>query len=137
MFHAGRSCTNSKKPGGSVTLNSSNPFDNPLIDPRFLEHPFDAYIMVKALKSAKKFLSGIAWSDYVIAPYGDFANATTDAELEAYARARTRGSVSISLFILWVTAPTRLSHLASGMLWVRLPCRHMMPRMASSIRICG
>ncbi|KAJ6617556.1 hypothetical protein B0H10DRAFT_2032949 [Mycena sp. CBHHK59/15] len=44
---------------GSVTINSSNPFDPPLIDPGFAKAP--------------------VWQDYIIAPTQDLENITTDA----------------------------------------------------------
>lgn len=43
--------------------------------------------MVEALKSAFRFLAAPSWNNYVVAPFGGLANATTDAELEAYVRA--------------------------------------------------
>ncbi|THH13764.1 hypothetical protein EW146_g6493 [Bondarzewia mesenterica] len=55
---------------GSVTLNSSDPFDSPVIDPGLLNHPWDITS---------------AWDGYVLAQYGEGAYANTDAELEQYA----------------------------------------------------
>jgi hypothetical protein len=75
--------------GGTVTLRSNDPFKAPLIDPQFLNHPFDIHTMIQAVKAAKKFVTAKAWKDYVIAPYGDFAQANTDAEIESYARAHS------------------------------------------------
>lgn len=72
--------------GGSVFVRSANPLDTPVIDPAFLDSEFDIFAMRSALKSARRFLAGPAWKGYVIAPAGPFANATTDALLDAYAR---------------------------------------------------
>jgi hypothetical protein len=58
--------------GGSITLASNNPFEAPNIDPGLLN-----------------FLSAKAWADYVLAPFGDLANVTSDAELDKYIRANT------------------------------------------------
>jgi choline dehydrogenase-like flavoprotein len=74
---------------GSVTLASSDPLAAPVINPNWLGDDFDINTMLTALKASKKFMTGKAWKDYVISPYGDFANANTDAELIAYARANT------------------------------------------------
>lgn len=42
-----------------------------------------------ALQSARRFLGGPAWKDYILSPAGSFVNATTDALLDAYAREST------------------------------------------------
>ncbi|KLO07026.1 aryl-alcohol oxidase precursor [Schizopora paradoxa] len=72
---------------GSVTLNTTDPFDFPNIDPGLLSSPTDVAIMVESLKSARRFLSAPAWKTYVIAPFGTGVNLTTDADFEGYARA--------------------------------------------------
>ncbi|KAL7642612.1 UNVERIFIED_CONTAM: hypothetical protein RMT77_007176 [Armadillidium vulgare] len=42
------------KSRGSITLRSTDPFDQPNIDPKFLSHPEDLELMVKAIKFARK-----------------------------------------------------------------------------------
>lgn len=42
--------------------------------------------MREAIKSAQRFASGDAWKDYIIGPFGDFANATDDAGIDRYIR---------------------------------------------------
>ncbi|CCM03440.1 uncharacterized protein FIBRA_05573 [Fibroporia radiculosa] len=72
---------------GSVTLTSNDPFDYPNINPNLLGDPFDMAVMVQALKDARSFLQAPAWAGYILQPVvSAFADATTDAELEAYAR---------------------------------------------------
>ncbi|THH11758.1 hypothetical protein EW146_g7933 [Bondarzewia mesenterica] len=71
---------------GFVTLNSIDPFDSPLINPGLLDHPFDVFVMVEAIKAVRRFLNASAWSGYTIAPYGEAAIANTDEELVKYAR---------------------------------------------------
>jgi choline dehydrogenase-like flavoprotein len=73
-------------PGGSITLASANPFDAPNIDPAFLTSDFDIFTTREAIKAALRFAAAPAWKDYVIVPYGALANATTDAQIDAYAR---------------------------------------------------
>lgn len=75
--------------GGSVRINSSNPFDSPIINPGLLAEDLDLAIMREAIKSAKKFVTAPAWNDYIIAPFGGLANTSTDADLESYARSNT------------------------------------------------
>lgn len=45
--------------------------------------------MREAVKSAMKFLTAPAWSDYIIGPVGGVENATTDAALDKYIQANT------------------------------------------------
>ena len=64
--------------GGSVTLNTSNPFDKPLIDPRILTTDFDIAAMVQAIDDAATFLESTPWQkDFKPVPFGALANATT------------------------------------------------------------
>ena len=42
--------------------------------------------MRSAVRAARVFVGAPAWADYVISEFGAFANATTDAELDAYIR---------------------------------------------------
>ncbi|KAH9017367.1 aryl-alcohol-oxidase from pleurotus Eryingii [Lactarius pseudohatsudake] len=69
---------------GSITLASANPFDSPLIDPALLNSDFDIFTMREAVKAALRFVAAPAFKDYVIGPFGDLADAKTDAEIEAY-----------------------------------------------------
>ncbi|KAF8170084.1 hypothetical protein BJ912DRAFT_1025458 [Pholiota molesta] len=73
---------------GSIKLQSTNPFDKPVIDPRFLTTEFDLTVMRESVKTTKRFLAAPAWSDYIIAPVGAL-NATTDDEIDAYVRGLT------------------------------------------------
>lgn len=41
---------------GTVTLASSNPVDHPIIDPRFLSHPFDREVMIDGIRQALRLL---------------------------------------------------------------------------------
>lgn len=76
--------------GGSITLNSSDPFSAPLIDPALLKSDFDLEVMKYSIRSAQRFVSSPVWKDYIIAPLNGAQNTTmvgTDEELEAYIRA--------------------------------------------------
>lgn len=74
-------------PGGSITLSSADPLAHPIISPNFLATDWDIYVLRESVKKVQKFLTADAWKDYVIGPFGDYAKAVTDAEIEAYARA--------------------------------------------------
>ncbi len=67
--------------GGSVTIQSTNPFVAPLINPNMLDTDFDITTMVESIKAIKRFAGAPAWGDYITSPYGSLAG-TTDAELE-------------------------------------------------------
>ncbi|KAJ7461961.1 aryl-alcohol oxidase [Mycena latifolia] len=69
---------------GSVTLSSSNPLAAPLIDPALLRDSFDMAMMREGIKSAQRLLLAPTWKDYILAPFGDLANATTDALVDKY-----------------------------------------------------
>ncbi|KAF9002564.1 aryl-alcohol oxidase-like protein [Cyathus striatus] len=70
---------------GSVSLNSNDPFDAPLIDPAFLTDEVDIFIMKEGIASAQRFFEGPAWKDIIIQP--QFADALeSDEALEHFIR---------------------------------------------------
>ncbi|EPQ58624.1 alcohol oxidase [Gloeophyllum trabeum ATCC 11539] len=71
---------------GSITLKSSNPFDPPLMDPNMLGTDVDTFVMLEAVKAARRFMSAPAWNGYILEEYGPFAEVHTDEEIIAYAR---------------------------------------------------
>ncbi|KAJ7659160.1 alcohol oxidase [Mycena polygramma] len=73
---------------GSVTLNSTDPFADPVINPNILDSEFDLFIARKALKSGLRFASAPAWDNYVISPVG--VNSTSsEAEMDDFIRKNT------------------------------------------------
>jgi choline dehydrogenase-like flavoprotein len=78
---------------GFLTINSSDPFAFPIIDPGYLTSPFDIAAMRQALLSMFHYLSARAWDGYVISQFGSaFANisATSDSDvLDEYIRSVT------------------------------------------------
>lgn len=71
---------------GNITLQSSSPFDPPVINPNLLATRFDILTMVSAIKSARRFMSASSWNGWILEEYGEFAQAITDAEIEEYVR---------------------------------------------------
>ncbi|TFK31624.1 pyranose dehydrogenase [Crucibulum laeve] len=71
---------------GSVTLKTTNPFDDPLIDPAYLVDDFDVLTLREGAKAVARLFSAPTWKGYVLGITGGFANATTDAEMDAYFR---------------------------------------------------
>jgi choline dehydrogenase len=65
--------------GGSVTINSSDPFESPVIDVRFLQSNIDVFTGREAIKKVLNFFKAPIWRDYIIAPIVDVENLTDDA----------------------------------------------------------
>lgn len=54
---------------GSITLQSANPSDLPVVDPQMLSHPFDCRVAIESMREAMTFLDTLK-SKYVVAPEG-------------------------------------------------------------------
>ncbi|KAF5355487.1 hypothetical protein D9758_006351 [Tetrapyrgos nigripes] len=68
---------------GSVTVNSSNPLDPPVINFNILSTDFDRFALREAFRSSARFLEASSWPDFIVAPP---TNATTDEEIDAFIR---------------------------------------------------
>lgn len=68
---------------------NTDPFGKPTINPNFLNTAWDVFALRESVKIIKKFASATPWQDYIIGPYGDFANAVDDASIEAYIRSNS------------------------------------------------
>ena len=71
-----------------MTIQSTNPFDAPFIDPNMLDTQFDITTMVESIKAIKRFAAAPAWDDYITGTVGTLSG-TTDADLEQHARQHT------------------------------------------------
>jgi choline dehydrogenase-like flavoprotein len=71
---------------GSVTLNSTNPFTFPNIDPAFLTSPFDVFTMTQVVRDVREFLSASPFQGFITAPFGELGAAQTDDQIAAAAR---------------------------------------------------
>ncbi|KAJ7235646.1 aryl-alcohol-oxidase from pleurotus Eryingii [Mycena haematopus] len=74
---------------GTLTLNTSNPFDHPNINPNFLGTDYDMFLMESAVTSVLKIAAANAWKGYIIKPFEDLAAATDPASLKAYIQAKS------------------------------------------------
>ena len=72
--------------GGSISLNSTNPFDHPVINPNFYTNEFDIFTMIESIKNTRAFMAAPAWKGYILGEEGAFASAQTDEEIEQYIR---------------------------------------------------
>ena len=68
---------------GSVSINSSDPFATPLIDPNLLADDLDLYIVRQGIKAGMRYLSAPAFDGYFI---GSLQNFTSDDDIDAYIR---------------------------------------------------
>ncbi|KAI0738641.1 hypothetical protein C8Q80DRAFT_1275610 [Daedaleopsis nitida] len=71
---------------GLITINSSDPFSTPLIDPKLLSQDIDLYIVRHGIKAGMRFVAAKAWEGYFVRP---LANLTTDDEIDQYIREHT------------------------------------------------
>ncbi|KAJ7131692.1 pyranose dehydrogenase [Mycena crocata] len=71
---------------GSVIINSTNPFDAPLIDPGLLADDADVRALREGVKMARRFVTAPAFKGYILDEVDVLANATSDAALDAAIR---------------------------------------------------
>lgn len=72
--------------GGSVTLNSTDPFTFLNIDPNFFASDFDRFAMVQIVKATRQFVQSPPFKGFIIGPSGAMGEAQTDAEIEEAAK---------------------------------------------------
>ncbi|KAJ7734692.1 hypothetical protein B0H14DRAFT_3517090 [Mycena olivaceomarginata] len=70
-------------PCGSVTLNSADPFDPPVINPNLLGVELDLLIMRESMRSAQRFAAAPAFEDYTLSPFS-IDDTASDTELDSY-----------------------------------------------------
>ncbi|KAF8218259.1 pyranose dehydrogenase [Mycena galopus ATCC 62051] len=73
---------------GSVTINSSNPFDSPIIDVGFYTNDIDIFTARQAVKKLLRFVQASTWRDYIIAPVVDLES-LSEAGLDEHIRNTT------------------------------------------------
>ncbi|KAF7374013.1 Choline dehydrogenase [Mycena sanguinolenta] len=83
---------------GTITLQSNNPFDPPLIDPGLLVTDFDPFTARESIKKTYRFVEASVWKDYIIAPTVDLLNMSTDA-LDEFIRNTSDSSGHIVLTV--------------------------------------
>ncbi|KAL1758662.1 hypothetical protein FB107DRAFT_258463 [Schizophyllum commune] len=71
---------------GFITINSSDPFAAPLIDPRLLSEPIDLLMVREGIKVGQQFVQARAWEGYFVKALQDL---DTDEEIEEYVRENT------------------------------------------------
>ncbi|TFK24009.1 pyranose dehydrogenase [Coprinopsis marcescibilis] len=77
---------------GSLTLRTSNPFDQPNIDPNLFSSPFDAFAMLQAVRKAREFFNHSTWDGYVLNLAGPYTNEIIDDDEKTIAILRDTAS---------------------------------------------
>jgi choline dehydrogenase-like flavoprotein len=55
---------------GNITLESAEPLAAPLIDPRFLSHPYDQRVMIEGIREVMRILSAPVYATRTIEKVG-------------------------------------------------------------------
>lgn len=124
-------------PGGTVKLQSADPFAAPLIDPAFLTTEADRAVMRDAIRSSIAFFQAPVWRDYIVGPFA-VSSASTDAQLDAYSAASVN-----SVFHPVGTASMAPRHAKNGVVDPDLRVKKVVglrvvdPSVLVRIRACG
>jgi choline dehydrogenase-like flavoprotein len=76
---------------GTVQLRSSNLSDAPLMDPKFLSHPFDRLAIIQGVRETMRILSAPTYQDRTVRLIGPSINAT-DEQIWEYIKGNTHSS---------------------------------------------
>ncbi|KAJ7653253.1 pyranose dehydrogenase [Mycena polygramma] len=79
---------------GSVTINSSNAFESPIIDVGFLQSDIDIFIARQAVRKLFKFVKAPTWQNYIIGPTVNLENLSDDA-LDEFIRNTTTSAAHL------------------------------------------
>ncbi len=69
-----------------MSIGSNDPFEDPLIDPRFFTSEFDIAATREGIKKAIRFTQAPVWKGIIADPSSPPSNVTTDADIEAFIR---------------------------------------------------
>ena len=75
------------KSRGEITLASKDPFDAPVIDPRYLSDPTDLWLLVEGCKLAREFAEQPALRSYIASEFKPGPGVQTDAQWAEHVRA--------------------------------------------------
>ncbi|KPI42009.1 Alcohol dehydrogenase [acceptor] [Cyphellophora attinorum] len=80
---------------GTVTLQTANPLDKPLIDPKFLSHPFDQRVAIESMRKLLQFLEAPILQDKTIRKVG-WPESSSDEGLLAHFQSNLHSSWHMS-----------------------------------------
>ncbi|PVG01351.1 alcohol oxidase [Serendipita vermifera] len=79
---------------GTVTINSTDPFANPIIDFRALSNPVDMDVVVEIFKAWRKLLTMPSWAVLEPVEIVPGANVTSDDDLKSFIRSNALPTIS-------------------------------------------
>jgi choline dehydrogenase len=71
---------------GQVTLRSSDPLDDPAIDPNFLDDPYDLKVSIEAFKLGRQILSASSFAPLIRREHMPGSDIQTDEQIRSYIR---------------------------------------------------
>jgi choline dehydrogenase-like flavoprotein len=74
------------KSRGSVTLNSADPADAPVIDPAYIRDPYDLKVAVEGIRQSREIMSQHALAKYIKSEHFPGTTVRTQAQYEEYAQ---------------------------------------------------
>ncbi|KAF7378218.1 Choline dehydrogenase, mitochondrial [Mycena sanguinolenta] len=77
-------CVTAPSSRGELTLNTTNPFDQPNINPNMLGTDFDNFVMESAINATRELVKASAWKDYIIREFDDLAAVKDAASMKTY-----------------------------------------------------
>ncbi|KAJ6454627.1 aryl-alcohol oxidase [Mycena sanguinolenta] len=78
------SCVTAPSSRGEITLNTTNPFDQPNINPNMLATDFDNFVMASAINATRELVTASAWKGYIVREFDDLAAVTDAASMQTY-----------------------------------------------------
>jgi choline dehydrogenase-like flavoprotein len=120
---------------GSVTLQSADPAAPPIIDPNYLDDPYDVRMSIEGVKLMRDVMQQSAWKKFVSRELLPGMDVRTDAEVEAYVRRMGRtcyhpvGACKMGVDAMAVVDPELRVH---GIAGLRVADSSIMPSLVSS-----
>ncbi|KAK0226678.1 alcohol oxidase [Armillaria fumosa] len=81
---------------GNVTINSTNPFSPPVINPNTLSHEQDLVLMQQAVEGAQRFTAAPVWADYILELVTDIRDLEGSIRSKASLGGHSVGTASMS-----------------------------------------
>jgi len=82
--------------GGSITLNTSNPFDHPIIDLNLLSSDFDLFALRQGLRDVERFMKSPIFDGFIQGPGIPINSTTPNDQVDDYIRSTTLGTFHVA-----------------------------------------